>query len=305
MSVQPARPEPIFNIPRVVLGLLVVMIAIQFGRGLLGSGTDDRLVSWFAFVPGRLTFAFDPVGVMKHLAADGTAAAPNLRAQSLWAQLFLQRGGAAPWTLLTYAFLHGGWMHLGLNGVWMVAFGTPVARRFGSKRFLVFMAVTAVFGALAHWLCFPFGFAPVVGASAGISGLMGAAVRFMFQGTGLSPDIRDVTPLSLTTVFKDRRTLPFILVWFASNSLFGLGAGTLGLSDAPIAWQAHVGGFVAGLLLFPWFDPVPARRLDEPGATEPDVDAATADIEVPHAVDGSRGRDVTSTRGDFADLPPR
>lgn len=271
MSVQPVRPEPIFNIPKVVLALLVVMILIQLGRSLLAPATDDLLVSWFAFVPGRLTFAFDPVGVMRHLAAYGTSASPNLRAQSIWARLFLQRGGTAPWSLLTYAFLHGGWVHLGLNGIWMVAFGTPVARRFGDARLLVFMAVTAVFGALAHWLCYPFGFAPVVGASAAISGLMGAAVRFMFQGLTRSQDMRDVTPLPLSAVFRDRRSLPFILVWFATNSLFGIGAGSLGLSDAPVAWQAHVGGFLAGLLLFRWFDPVRAQPADLPEGAEADA----------------------------------
>lgn len=257
------------------MALLAVMVLVQLARGLLGTGTDDGLVSWFAFVPGRLTFAFDPVGVMRRLAADGTSAAPNLRAQAVWARVFLQRGGAAPWTLLTYAFLHGGWVHLSLNGIWMVAFGTPVTRRFGDRRFLVFMAVAAVFGALAHWLCYPFGFAPVVGASAGISGLMGAAVRFMFQPAAQSQDLRHVTPLGLAAVFRDRRALSFVLVWFVSNSLFGLGAGSLGLSDAPVAWQAHVGGFLAGLFLFPWFDPVREAEAAASGGQGPETAAAT------------------------------
>ncbi|MDX7949701.1 rhomboid family intramembrane serine protease [Lichenihabitans sp. Uapishka_5] len=256
---QSDRSEPVFNIPAVILAVLGVLVLVQAGRGLLGAGSDMAIVSRFAFVPGRLTFAVDPMGVVRHLAAGQNSAAGAQ--QSAWADMLLRRGGSAPWSLLTYALLHGGWTHLGLNGVWLVAFGTPVARRFGAARFLLFMAVTAVAGALAHWLCFPFGFLPVVGASAAISGLMGAAVRFMFQGEAPGADLRRVVPLGLAVVFRDRRALSFVLVWFVTNGLFGVGAQTMGFSDAPVAWQAHLGGFLAGLVLFPWFDPSGSAAL--------------------------------------------
>lgn len=263
------RSEPVFNVPMVVTALLGIMVLIQLWRVTLSTSADEALVVRFAFVPGRLTFAFDPVAVIRHVAAALAAPSAGTRAQAVWARMFLQRGGTAPWTVLTYGFLHGGWTHLGLNGIWMVAFGTPVARRFGAGRFLVFMAVATVFGALAHWLCYPFDFAPVVGASAGISGLMGAAVRFMFQDEPQATQMETAPPLRLAAVFRERRALSFIVVWFVSNSLFGIGAGSLGLSDAPVAWQAHVGGFVAGLLLFPWFDPVPPEPTVDSDVTPP------------------------------------
>lgn len=267
--------EPVFNIPAVVLALLGIMALIQLWRGTLGVATDQLLVARLAFVPGRLTFAFDPVGVIKHVAGGSASANVNDRMQAVWARLFLQRGSTAPWTVLTYAFLHGGWTHLGLNGVWMVAFGTPVARRFGAGRFLALMAVAAVFGAIAHWACYPFGFAPVVGASAAISGLMGAALRFMFQGDPRSVEASTSPALRLMDVFRERRAVSFILVWFATNTLFGMGAGSLGLSDAPVAWQAHVGGFVAGLLLFPWFDPMRDRTaVDHDASSVPEAAAS-------------------------------
>lgn len=283
----PDRPEPFFNIPAVLLMLLAVMVGLQLWRGTLSGSEDLRIVSDLAFVPGRLTFAIDPVGVTRHIASARGTSDPQVRMQLALAQLFLQQHTRAPWTLLTYALLHGGWTHLGLNGVWMVAFGTPVARRFGAGRFLAFMAVTAVWGAVAHWLCFPYGFAPVVGASAAISGLMGAAVRFMFQRERDFPDAKTAPPLSLKAVFTDRRALSFVLVWFVTNSLFGAGAISFGLTDAPVAWQAHVGGFVAGLLLFPWFDtfaPV-AGPGDQTGhATQPDrVETPVADTIPPNA----------------------
>lgn len=273
---QSDRSEPFFNVPAVILAVLGLMVLVQAARGLLGPSADFAVVSRFAFVPGRLSFAFDPMGVAKHfagMAAHGTAEA---RQESAWAELVFRRGGTAPWSLLTYALLHGGWMHLGLNGVWLVAFGTPVARRFGAARFLLFMAVTAVAGAIAHWICFPFGFAPVVGASAAISGLMGAAVRFMFQGEAPGADLRHVAPLRLAAVFRDRRALSFILVWFVTNSLFGIGAESMGLSNAPVAWQAHLGGFLAGLVLFPWFDrSAPANLGPETNGTAPLQPAGT------------------------------
>ncbi len=60
--------------------------------------------------------------------------------------------GADVWTFVTYSLLHGSWMHLGVNGVWLLAFGSAVARRFGVLRFLSFFAVTAAAGAAMHLL---------------------------------------------------------------------------------------------------------------------------------------------------------
>jgi membrane associated rhomboid family serine protease len=260
-------------VPAVVLAILAAMIAVQVWRGTLSASADLTVVANLAFVPGRLTFAFDPVGVMRRVASWNGAADPSSRQQAALAGVFLRRGGVAVWTLLTYAFLHGGWTHLGLNGLWMLAFGTPVARRFGNERFLLFMAVAAVWGALAHWLCYPFGFAPVVGASAAISGLMGAAVRFMFQAGREATPLHAAKPLGLAAVFRERRALSFITVWFVTNTLFGAGAVSFGLADAPVAWQAHVGGFVAGLLLFPWFDPISS---DTTSGAVPDIAAGAA-----------------------------
>ena len=105
--------------------------------------------------------------------------------------------------------------------------------------------------------------APVIGASASVSGCMGAALRFMFQ-----PDVPIVAALDATPsrspslqplrfVLADRRALIFIAAWFATNLLFGLGSVRMGIGSEPIAWQAHIGGFLAGLLLFGLFDPPP------------------------------------------------
>lgn len=254
--------EPLFNVPGIVIGLIALMLLIHgFGDSLLG---EESLYLDFAFIPARLglMFGMDPSAVLAQRAlADPTDA--NRLAASL-AQELVIRGDVKPWTLVTYAFLHGSWAHVLLNSVWFVAFGTAVARRFGALRFLALFAVTAVGGALAHFVTHLSEVVPMVGASASVSGAMAAAMRFAFQpGAPLGVFRVDDTlayrlpALSLGSVFADRRVLNFALVWFGLNIATGLLAPGLGLVDASIAWEAHIGGFVTGLLVFPLLDPVP------------------------------------------------
>ena len=173
--------------------------------------------------------------------------------------------GAAPWTLVTHAFLHGDWTHFGLNALWLLAFGAAVARRFGTIRFVVFFAVAAAAGAGAHFLTHMNDFAPMIGASGAVSGAMAAASRFAFQPGGplgeprfgvdsQSPEAYRQPALSLAGVFGDKRTLTFLGVWFVVNFLVGVLSEPLGVTQAPIAWEAHVGGFLAGFLLFDVFE---------------------------------------------------
>ncbi|MBV8836680.1 MAG: rhomboid family intramembrane serine protease, partial [Alphaproteobacteria bacterium] len=179
--------EPIFNVPAVVSGLLAILFAIHAVREwALTPELDNELLWLFAFVPSR----YD--------ATIGLGAFP---------------GGVAAdaWTFITYAFLHGSWTHLGLNAVWLLAFGTPVARRFGAMRFLAFFAVTAAAGALAHLVAYSGERVPMIGASASISGFMAAAIRFAFQRGGPLRFGRDqddayrVPALPLLAVLRDGR----------------------------------------------------------------------------------------------------
>jgi membrane associated rhomboid family serine protease len=255
------RREPMFNAPAVVIILTVILLAIH---GALNSAPDsiqDRVVRDFAFIPGRLTIAIWPqrlIDLLDRANSDPTA----LEQAREMRELRVLSGGAKPWTLLTYAFLHGSWTHVLLNSIWLIAFGPPIARRFGSPRFLLFVAVTAIASALAHWANALMDFSPLIGASGADSGLMGAATRFMFQpGAPLGSsrslsrlEIESIPAASLRGVFVNRRALIFLAVWLATNFIFGAGAQTFGLSDMPVAWVAHLGGFFAGLVLFPLFD---------------------------------------------------
>jgi membrane associated rhomboid family serine protease len=70
---------------------------------------------------------------------------------------------------------------------------------------------------------------------------------------------------------RNGRVIAFVAVWFGINIIFGLGSIAIGTEGASVAWQAHIGGFVAGLLLFSLFDPVPRTSLDAATASSPDT----------------------------------
>ena len=96
----------------------------------------------------------------------------------------------------------------------------------------------------------------MIGASGAISGLMGAAVRFIFVPDGFDEaSVRAVSvrSMTLTELARDQRARLMIGSWVALNLLFGLVLGQM-FSEGGIAWEAHLGGFIAGLLLLPVFE---------------------------------------------------
>jgi membrane associated rhomboid family serine protease len=234
------RRERIFNVPLVVVALVVVLGVVHAFLFLaLTAEQTTQFLLLFAFIPAR----YDP-SVMPDIVWPGG-----------WA--------ADIWTFVTYALIHGDLNHLVFNAVWLLAFGSPVARRFGPLRFLAFMAVTAAAGAAVHLVTHFGELLPMIGASAAISGAMAAATRFAFQRGGPLALWRDgdeayrVPAAPLASSLQDKRVLAFLLVWFGVNLLFGLGPISFAGVEQAIAWQAHIGGFLAGLLAFAAFDPIP------------------------------------------------
>lgn len=233
----PSTREPVLNLPAVVGGLIVLLLAIHALRIYVLSGEAD--------MQAILDFAFIPIREVQPEIFAGMA-----------------QPGARVWSFVTYAFLHGDWMHVAINCVWLAAFGSPLARRFGAVRFLVFSAIGAIAGAALHLAVYPNSLVPMVGASAAVSAQMAGAARFVFQAGGPmwgrgAPGAYARPAAPLTEVVRDRRVLAFLGVWFGINIVFGLTGGA-GLAEGGVAWDAHIGGFVAGLLLFRLFDPVPA-----------------------------------------------
>ncbi len=230
--------EPLFNIPPIVVAVLAVLVIVHGVRVLLLSEQQD--------IEFLLTFAFIPARYDSSVVLGGE----------------IPGGGADVWTFLTYSLIHANWTHLGVNSVWLLPFGSAVARRFGALRFLAFFAVTAAAGAALHLATHAGEQFPMIGASAAISGTMAAAMRFAFQRGGpigmlgrADESAYRVPAISLRGMLSDARVLLFLGVWFGINLIFGIGSLPITGSEQPVAWQAHIGGFIAGMLLFSWFDP--------------------------------------------------
>jgi membrane associated rhomboid family serine protease len=226
------RRQPVFNAPSIVLALLAAFFAVHAVRALLPEEKDMWLTVALAFTPARY--------------APGGGETP---------------GGALAGvaSFATHIFVHGDLMHLLVNSAWLLAFGTPVARRTSKIGFLTFFVLGGAGGALVYLAVHPGSTAWVVGASGAISGLMGAALRFLFQamdersGYSLASATERVPLKSLAAVLVDRRIRAIILGWAILNVLLAWGASGL-TQAAGIAWEAHLGGFFAGLLTFGFFD---------------------------------------------------
>jgi len=227
------------TLPGALTAYIAMLVVIHAARMLLPFDIDEFVIQMFGFIPKRY---------------DST----------LLAVPFPGGTGAKVWTFVTYSLLHANLSHIGFNVLWLLPFGSALARRFGAIRFFIFMAVTAAAGALAHLVTHDHALAPMIGASASVSGTMAAAIRFAFvQGSFLSFNRGDadaaakVPALSLLRALQNSRVLGFLAVWFGVNIVFGMGSIAIGADGASVAWQAHIGGFFAGLILFSLFDPVP------------------------------------------------
>lgn len=135
---------------------------------------------------------------------------------------------AAPFT---YMLLHGNWLHIGMNSVMLLAFGAGVEKWMGGKRMLILFFACGLAAIAFHFALAPFSENPVIGASGGLSGMF-AAVLVMLQQQGRLGTGR-------------YGILPFAAFWIGIALVFGLLGGPDG---SVIAWAAHIGGFLAGLL---------------------------------------------------------
>lgn len=193
----PASRQPMFNLPPMTKALLVANVLVFLVMLALPNGVDDRLVFLFAFIPARYGMGLSWPAIVDPV---------------------------------TYQFIHANFMHIGANMLGLVAFGAGVEQRMGRWRLLVFYLLCGVAGAFTEYAIGPGSADPVIGASAAISGLFGAILRFR--------------------VFRGGFWL-LVGLWLLINLVTGTAG--IGAGGAPVAWIAHIGGFVAGLVLYPLF----------------------------------------------------
>lgn len=205
--------ERAINLPPTILFLIGINVAVHVVRMLLPDAFDQRIVYQLGIVAAAYTGDAGPTGV-EPLALL-----------------------VAP---LTYQFVHASWLHLGINMLTLAAFGAPVERALGVRRFIAFYLLAGIVAAFVHVLFFYDTVDPVVGASGAISGLFGG-VLILLRRVGRLPSL-----------------IPIALIWIGLNIFFGVVGGTPGAGGDPVAWTAHIGGFVFGLLAVRFFVPRPA-----------------------------------------------
>ena len=225
----PSDNPPIFNLPPGILAALALVIGIYVLQDFVFS---ERINQWIA-----VEFGFSPIRYLYPLGEQSLA----------WL-----------WTPVSYSLLHGSFEHLAFNSLWLAAFGTPVCRRIGEMRFLLFWIVSSVAAAGLHALVNWGEPSLMVGASGVISALMGGACRFAFgdrQRVYARLSGREPPLLSVGQALSDRTVRVFIIVWLLGNVAIAFGLPMMGAGSAAIAWDAHIGGFLLGFFCLAFFDP--------------------------------------------------
>ncbi|MEZ5855058.1 MAG: rhomboid family intramembrane serine protease [Hyphomicrobiaceae bacterium] len=232
--------EPMINAPAVVVWTLGLIVVVHLALTLLSEQQRIEVLTMAAVLPQRY--------------------GPGL--------LHMDNGLLAISSLLTHQLVHWDWMHLIMNSAWLLAFGSAVAARIGTWRFLVFGGLSGVAGALAF---IPFHLhdqTVMVGASGALSGYMGGAFRFLFSAfdQGGPAAFRDepeaIQRMSLRALMADRRAVIAIGIWVVVNLLTAVAA-PLFTTASGIAWEAHLGGFAFGLLTFGLFDRQPSAPASD------------------------------------------
>jgi membrane associated rhomboid family serine protease len=208
--------HPRRHTPAVTRALVAANCIVFFAQIFVGTAVAERIIGTFGFIPARM---LNPAA---------------------W--------GYAPWevavTLVSSLFIHGGFVHLFGNMIYLWTFGDAVEDVFGHVRYFVFFIACGVAGSLAHSLVFPQSSIPSIGASGSIAGILGAFLV-------LRPHTRIVTlfPLVVYWAMAEIRAALFLPVWFLMQFFNGFAslAAARGTEEvAGVAWWAHVGGFLFG-----------------------------------------------------------
>ena len=186
------------------------LIAINVAVFLIELQRGDAFVTKWAFIPAR--FSNDP--------------------------------GADVSTLITAMFMHGGWMHLGGNMLYLWIFGNNIEDYLGKVKFVIFYVISGLAAVVTYTIFDPHSEIPLIGASGAIAGVMGAYMV-------LYPNARVQTLIFLGFFIQSVRVPAKILLvfWFILQIISGL-PGLVGPSQGGVAWFAHVGGFAFGWLYF-------------------------------------------------------
>jgi membrane associated rhomboid family serine protease len=216
----PVPAFPIVNVALIVACVLVFLYQL----------VNPDFTNGYSAVPVEITTGRDLVGQFPITLADGTTAVIDEA-----------RGPSPIWlTLFTSMFMHGGWLHLGGNMLFLFIFGDNVEKAFGHLRYLVFYLVCGLIASLAQVYSAPDSILPSLGASGAIAGVL-AGYLVLFP----TNRVRVLLGYFITTV----PAIVVIGLWALIQFFNGFGATSMSAQTGGVAYMAHIGGFIAGLVL--------------------------------------------------------
>ncbi|WP_448952905.1 rhomboid family intramembrane serine protease [Labrys neptuniae] len=236
-------PPAAFNVPAVVLLLTGLIVAVHIVRAVVPVGWDAWLVRVFAFTPLR----YDP-------ALAGSTTWPGGYAADIAGFLTCFFVQYDPGTLM-------------INGAALLILGSAVAWRFGTWRFLAFTGLCTIIGSLACLLVYWGNGVAMVGAGGGLSGLFAASIHFLFKGGSAMSAFRVAgggafrkPAWTLRDALADQNVRIWLAVFAFITAWNALSPFILTASQGVPSWPANIGGFLAGLFLFRFFDRQPRLR---------------------------------------------
>ena len=245
--------NPTTRLPVVTIGLILANVGALIWFGQLTDAAQEQVVLHRGFIPARIAQLSNPNLVVTIKLPRIVQGPNNVLVQAPKIVQLPPEPAEIYTSLVTTMFLHGGWLHL-IGNMWFLwLFGNNVEDRLGPVIFLCFYLLGGMLATACHWAYDPNSTTPVIGASGAVSAVLGAyAITW--------PHAR-VKTLVFLIVFVTIIELPALLVlgfWFVSQLVEAAGllrlpmrGGAQVAEPASVAWWAHVGGFVAGMVLMP------------------------------------------------------
>ena len=227
--------SPTFLRPVATYALIVANVAVFIFQVVLGPLGEQVFIFKTATIPFEMT----------HLIGRNTIPIPGT------SLLYPDALVPFPLTLLTAMFVHGGFMHLGGNMLYLWIFGNSVESAMGSARYLLFYIMTGLCATLVHVMSEPNSVIPMIGASGAIAGVLGAYFILYPKAS--------IKTFILLFIFIQIIHVPAVIIlgfWFLRQ--------ILGIGSDGVAWYAHIGGFLVGMFI--------VRRFLKGGTSMIDID---------------------------------
>ncbi|UCG53641.1 MAG: rhomboid family intramembrane serine protease [Candidatus Latescibacterota bacterium] len=218
--------NPTERFPFVTIGLIALNIVVFLYELSLGPRLG-AFVAAFGMIPYEITHASDLIGYDTQIRIEHQAGPPFVHL-----------------TLLTSMFIHGGFLHILGNMLYLWIFGNNIEDLLGPVKFIVFYLLCGLAAGATHIVMHPASVVPTVGASGAVAGVLGAYLI-------IHPRARVLT-LVFLGIFIRMMVLPagvLLVFWFVIQMFSGFTSISTGVRGGGVAWFAHIGGFIAGVIL--------------------------------------------------------